>query len=118
MDESMVDSHFEDSFTHVPEIWAVATETQRDTQEMEGGSKGKDQDDVHNKEAEQSTERDDDGQMGHVDPKDVIKTSNKEGTSVKIVNFNTRLYHEGGQSEKLRVWSCKDLEVGMHPACT
>ena len=58
-----------DSFTHVPETWAVATESQCETQEMEGDSKGKDQDGVHNKEAEQSSERDDDGHVGHVDPR-------------------------------------------------
>ena len=52
--------------------------------------------------------------MSHEDPKDVITTSNKEDTKVKIVNSNTRLYHESGQSEKHRAWSRKDLEVGMH----
>ena len=64
--------------THVPETWAVTTESQRETQEVEGGRKGKDQDDVHNKEVEQSSERDDDGHVGHVDPKDVITTSIEE----------------------------------------
>ena len=54
------------SFTHVLETWAVATEIQHETQEMEGGNKGKDQDGVHNKEAEQSSERDDNGHVVHV----------------------------------------------------
>ena len=67
-----------DSFTHVPETWAVATESERETQEMEGDSKGKDQDGVRNKEAEQSSEREDDGHVGHVDPKDVITTPIEE----------------------------------------
>ena len=67
-----------DSFTPVPETWAIATENQRETQEMEGDRKGKDQDGVCNKEAEQSSERDDDGHVGHVDPKDVITTPIEE----------------------------------------
>ena len=50
MKELMADGHIEDSFTQVPETWAVV-ESQRETQEMEGGSKGKDQDGVHNIEA-------------------------------------------------------------------
>ena len=50
MEELMADGRVEDSFTQVPETWAVA-ESQRETQEMEGGSKGKDQDGVHNIEA-------------------------------------------------------------------
>ena len=69
--------------------------------------------DAYNKESEQSITRDDDGQVSHEYPKDVIKTSNKD-TSAKIVNYYMRLYHEGGKSEKHRVWSHKDLEVGMH----
>ena len=52
--------------------------------------------------------------MSHEDPKDVITTSNKEDTKVKIVNSNTRLYHESGQSEKHEICSFKDLEMGMH----
>ena len=46
----VVDERKKDSFTHVPETWAVATESQRETQEMEGDKKGKDQDGVQNKE--------------------------------------------------------------------
>ena len=49
------DQRNKDSFTHVPETWVVATESQRETQEMEGGNKGKDQDALRNKEAEQSS---------------------------------------------------------------
>ena len=45
---------------------------------MEGDSEGKEQDGTHIKEAEQSSEREDDGHMGHVDPKDVITTSIEE----------------------------------------
>ena len=72
------DQRKKDSFTHVPETWAVATESQRETQEMEGDKKGKDQDGVQNKESEQSSERDDDGHVGHVDPKDEFATSIEE----------------------------------------
>ena len=71
-----VDQRKKDSFTHVSETWAVATESRRETQEMEGDSK--DQDGVHNKEAEQSSKREDDSHVGHVDPKDVITTSIEE----------------------------------------
>ena len=46
-----------DSFTHASETWVVATESQRETQEMEGDK---------NKEAEQSSERDDNGHVVHV----------------------------------------------------
>ena len=35
-----------DSFTHVPKTWAIATKSQCDTQEMEGGNKGKLKSDV------------------------------------------------------------------------
>ena len=73
-----VDQRKKDSFTHVPGTWAVATESELETQEMEGDRKGKDQDDVRNKEAEQSSERENDGHEGHVDPKDVITTSIEE----------------------------------------
>ena len=45
---------------------------------MEGDKKGKDQDGVQNKESEQSSERDDDGHVGHVDPKDEFATSIEE----------------------------------------
>ena len=37
MDESMADGCFETFSTLVPENWAVASESQRETQEMEGG---------------------------------------------------------------------------------
>ena len=73
-----VDQRKKDSFTHVPGTWAVATESQRETQEMEGDSKGKEQDGVRNKEVEQSSEKEDDGHEGHVDPIDVITTSIEE----------------------------------------
>ena len=47
--------------------------------------------------------------------KDVITTSiNKEDNSVNIINSNTKLYHEGGKSEKHDIWSLKDLKVDMH----
>ena len=55
------------SFTHVQETWAVATESQCETQDR-----------VQNKEAEQSSEMDDDGHVGHVDPKDEFATSIEE----------------------------------------
>ena len=67
-----------DSFTHVPETWAVATESQRETREKDGDSKGKDQDGVCNQEAEQISKSEDDGHVGHEDPKDVITTCAKE----------------------------------------
>ena len=51
-----IDQRKKDSFTHVPKTWAVVAEGQRETQEMEGGSKGKDQDNVHNKEDEQTSD--------------------------------------------------------------
>ena len=41
MKELMADGHIEDSFTDVPETWVVV-ESQRETQEMEGGIKEKD----------------------------------------------------------------------------
>ena len=43
---------------------------------------------MHNKEAEQSTERDDNGQVGHVDPKDVITTSIVEDNICKAYTVN------------------------------
>ena len=116
MDKSMADECVEDSFTHVPETWAVATQSQCETKEMEGGSKGKVQDGVHNKEVEQSTEWDGDGQVGHVDPKDVLTTSivedkgckaftiNEAATNNKVkgvkevgVNITTRMDNEHGE---------------------
>ena len=145
-----------DSFAHVLETWAVAFQSQCETQETEddGGevkvqananndvgawptniygslntcsgdlginqrkTEEKDSDDEEarvevdmweedvkqsiatkadacNKESEQSMTRDDDDQVNHEDPKDVIKTSNKD-TGVKISNSNMRLYHESG----------------------
>ena len=90
----------EDSFTHVPETWAVASESQCETQETEGGDELIDKVNVYNKE---------------VDLNDVITTSNKEETNVEVViNSNTRVCHESGQSAKHEIWSNKDLEVGMH----
>ena len=52
---SVDDKHSKTFPILVLETWAVATKSQRDTQEMEGGNMGKDQDGVHNKEAEQSS---------------------------------------------------------------
>ena len=70
--------HSKTFLTMVPETWAIASENRHETQEMEGDKKGKDQDGVQNKESEQSSERDDDGHVGHVDPKDEFATSIEE----------------------------------------
>ena len=104
----------EPHYLTISPIGHTTSANQHKTQGMEGSSEGKDQASVYNKEFEQSMKRDDDGQASHEDPKDVIVTSNKEDTSVKIVNSNTRMYHEGGQSEKHEIWSHKDLEVKMY----
>ena len=53
----------------VPETWAVATESQRETQETEGGDKVKLIVGVHDKNGEQSTTKDDEGQTGQEDLK-------------------------------------------------
>ena len=50
-----IDQRQMDSFTHVPKTWVVATGSQRETQEMEHGNKGRTKTVCHNKEAEQST---------------------------------------------------------------
>ena len=58
--------------------------------------------------------REDEGQVGQMDPKDVITKSNKDDTSMEVmVNSNTRVYHERRKSEKHEMCSLKDLEVSM-----
>ena len=51
------------------ETWAVATETQHETQETEDANKGKVIVSVHDKNGEQSTTKDDEGQAGQEDLK-------------------------------------------------
>ena len=46
-------------------------------------------------------------------PWDDISTSNNEGTSIKFVIFNVRLYEEGGRNRKHAMWSLKDLKKGL-----
>ena len=96
-----VDQRCMESSMLVPETWAVATESQHETQEMEGGDKGKVIVGVHDKDAEQSTTKDDDGQAGQEDlkgvPWDEISTSNNEETNIKIVISNMRLCDEGAE---------------------
>ena len=104
----------EDSFTHVPETWAIASKSQCETREMEGGNELIEKGGVYDKEAEQSAIRDDGRQVGQVDPNDVITTSTKEVTSLEVViNCNTRVNHKSGQSAKHET-CLQDLEVGMH----
>ena len=67
-----------------------------------------------NKEPRRSTTREDKGQLSQMDPKDVITKSSKDDTSMEVmVNSNTRVYHESGQSGKHAMWSLKDLEESM-----
>ena len=54
--------HMESSML-VPETWAVATERQRETQETEGGDKGKVIAGVHDKDGEQSMTKDDEAKL-------------------------------------------------------
>ena len=101
----------------VPETWAVATESQRETQQTEGGDKGKLTVGVHDQNGEQSMTKDDEGRVGQEDLKSVpweeISTSNNEDTSIKIVISNMRLYDEGARSEKHEMWLLKDLKKGL-----
>ena len=70
--------------------------------------------DACNKEPRRSMIREDEGQVGQMDPKDVITKSNKDDTSMEVmVNSNTRVYHERRKSEKHEMCSLKDLEVSM-----
>ena len=98
----------------VPETWAFATESEHETQEAEGGDKGKLIVGMHDKNGEQSTTKDNEGQAGEEDlksvPWDEISTSNNEDTSIKIVISNMRLYDEGARSGKHAMWSLKDLK--------
>ena len=43
----------------------------------------------------------------------MITTSNKDDTSI-VVNSNTRVYHESGQSGMHIMWSLRNLAVSMH----
>ena len=73
---------------------------------------------MHNKDGEQSTTKVDHGQAGQKDLKAVpwnqISTSNEEGTSIKIVISNVRLYDESGRSGKHAMWSLQDMKKGLH----
>ena len=115
-EKAVKQSHMEYSML-APQAWAVATERQRETQETEGGDKGNVVVGVHDKDGEQSTTKNDEGQAGQEDlksvPWDDISTSNNEGTSMKIFISNGRLYDEGGRSGKHAMWSRKDLKRGL-----
>ena len=101
----------------VLETWAVATESQHETQETEGADKGKVIVTVHDKNGEQSTTKDDQGQAGQEylksAPWNDISTSNNKDNNIKIVISNVRLYDKGGRSGKYAIWSVKDLKKGL-----
>ena len=108
--------HMENSML-VLETWAIATESQHETQEMEDADKGKVIVTVNDKNVEQSTTKDVEGQVGQEDwksvPWDDISTSNNKDNRIKVVISNVRLYDEDGQSEKHAMWSLKDLKKGL-----
>ena len=72
---------------------------------------------MDDKNEEQSTTKDDEGQAGQEDlksaPWDEISTSSNEDTNIKIVISNIRLYDEGARSGKHAMWSLKDLKKGL-----
>ena len=101
----------------VLETWAGATESQHETQETEDADKGKVIVTVNDKNVEQSTTKDVEGQAGQEDwksvPWDDISTSNNKDNRIKVVISNVRLYDEDGRSEKHAMWSLKDLKKGL-----
>ena len=101
----------------VLETWKNATESKHETQEMEDVDKGKVIVTLHDKNGEQSTTKDDEGQAGQEDlksvPWDDISTSNNKDNRIKVVISNVRLYDKGGRSGKYAIWSVKDLKKGL-----
>mgnify|MGYP000353112311 CR=1 FL=1 len=134
----MSKDHGEDSSTLVLETSAVASESQHETEEMEGGyEEAKDEANVcdeetkrstmtkayvHNKEAEESMTMDNDGQASQENLKGVrrkvIMSSNmREDTSMKIkgmmVNSNARVYHNKWMKERHAIWSLRDPDMSI-----
>ena len=65
----------ENFFTHVPETWAFATERNMRPKRWKVAVRGRTKTVCTTRRPSKALQRDDDGQVGHVDPKDVITTS-------------------------------------------
>ena len=95
MDELMADGHLETFATIILETLMVASENQRETEETEGGGEKKKSRPVNmTKRSSRGTSMDDKGQ---VDLKGVSQDEisiKKEGSNVKMINSNMRLYDE------------------------
>ena len=100
MDESMADGHLETFPTLILETLVVASENQCETKDTEGGGKKKKSRLVSmRKRPSRHTTEDDKGQA-NLKCVTQGEISTKEGSNVKIVNSNMRLYDD---SER-RIW--------------
>ena len=124
MGESLIYGGVKSSSQLVLETWVIVLGIQCEFQETKGVGGGvKVEASMYDKDAKQSTRKDNGGQAVRVDskgvPREVITTSKvMEDTSLKIggtkVNSSVRVNHKGGQNGKHAMWSSKGLKVSMY----